>query len=128
PVDRIAEAVALLAEALRRPRLAEGDFDRVRSDRVAKLTTAWAMPGTRANEALNRGLYLPRSRYSKQDTGTVASVSALTLDDVREFHGAHLALGGTLLLAGDLSGVDTTALGEVLLGRPAPAVTPPPPT
>lgn len=128
PVDRIAAAVELLAEALRRPRLAENDFDRVRSDRVAKLTTAWAMPGTRANEALNRGLYLPESRYSKQDTGTVASVSSLTLDDVRAFHAAHLALGGTLLLAGDLSGVDSAALGEILLGQAAPEVTPPAPT
>ena len=51
-MDRIAAAVALLAEALRRPRLAENDFDRVRSDRVAKLTTAWAMPGTRADKCV----------------------------------------------------------------------------
>ncbi|MBS2532494.1 insulinase family protein [Catenulispora sp. NF23] len=128
PVDRIAAAVALLAEALRRPRLAENDFDRVRGDRVAKLTTAWAMPGTRANEALSRGLYLPRSRYSKQDTGTVASVSALTLQDVRDFHAARLAFGGTLLLTGDLSGVDVTGLGEVLLGQAGPEITAPDPT
>jgi len=125
PVDRIAAALELLAEALRRPRLAEADFERVRSDRVAKLTTAWAMPGTRANEALMRGLFLPESRYSKQDTGTVASVSALTVDDVRAFHAAHLSLGGTLLLAGDLEGVDPAALGEILLGQAAPEVTPP---
>ena len=128
PVDRIAAAVELVAEALRRPRLAEADFERVRGDRVAKLTTAWAMPGTRANEALMRGLFLPESRYSKQDTGTVASVSALTLDDVRAFHEAHLAAGGTLLLAGDLEGVDAAALGAVLLGEAAPAVAPAAPT
>jgi predicted Zn-dependent peptidase len=128
PVDRLPAALALLAEALRTPALRQEDFERVQSDRVAKLTTAWAMPGTRANEALQRGLYLPESRYSKQDTGTVASVGALTLDDVRDFHAAHLSLGGTLLLAGDLSGVDAGALGEVLLGAAAPAVTPPPAT
>lgn len=128
PVDRIAAAVALVAEALRRPRLAEADFDRVRQDRVAKLTTAWAMPGTRANEALMRGLYLPESRYSKQDTGTVASVSALTLDDVRAFHAAHLSAGGTLLLAGDLTGVDAAELGEILLGQAAPELAPAVPT
>ncbi|NUR60601.1 MAG: insulinase family protein, partial [Catenulispora sp.] len=128
PVDRIAAAVELVAEALRRPRLAEADFERVRGDRVAKLTTAWAMPGTRANEALMRGLFLPESRYSKQDTGTVASVSALTLDDVRAFHEAHLSAGGTLLLAGDLEGVDAAALGEVLLASAAPAVAPAAPT
>src|SRR5882672_5171111 len=123
PVDRLAEAVALVAEALRGPALNEADFERVRSDRVAKLTTAWAMPGTRANEALMRGLYLPESRYSKQDTGSVASVSALTLDDVKAFHAAHLRAGGTLLLAGDLSGIDIAALGAVLLSDPAPAAT-----
>ncbi|GAA2061194.1 pitrilysin family protein [Catenulispora yoronensis] len=128
PVDRIAAAVTLVAEALRRPRLAEADFDRVRHDRVAKLTTAWAMPGTRANEALMRGLFLPESRYSKQDTGSVASVSALTLDDVRAFHDAHLAAGGTLLLAGDLSEVDVAELGEILLGTAAPAAEPAEPT
>jgi predicted Zn-dependent peptidase len=124
PVDRIAAAVELLAEALRRPLLAQNDFERVRGDRVAKLTTAWAMPGTRANEALMRGLYLPESRYSKQDTGSVASVSSLTLEDVREHHAAHLSLGGTLLLAGDLTGVDAAALGEVLLGQAAPETAP----
>jgi predicted Zn-dependent peptidase len=128
PVDRIAAAVALVAEALRRPRLAQDDFERVRGDRVAKLTTAWAMPGTRANEALMRGLFLPESRYSKQDTGSVASVSALTLDDVRAYHDAHLSAGGTLLLTGDLDGVDIAALGEIVLGRPAPDVTPAAPT
>jgi predicted Zn-dependent peptidase len=128
PVDRIADAVALVAEALRTPALNEADFDRVRADRVAKLTTAWAMPGTRANEALMRGLFLPESRYSKQDTGTVASVSALTLDDVKAFHAARLRVGGTLLLAGDLSGIDVSALGSVLLAEAAPAATPPAPT
>ena len=128
PVDRIAEAVALVAEALRTPALDAADFERVRADRVAKLTTAWAMPGTRANEALMRGLYLPESRYSKQDTGSVASVSALTLDDVKAFHTAHLRHGGTLLVAGDLTGIDVAALGAVLLADQAPAVEPPPPT
>ncbi|NUR31071.1 MAG: insulinase family protein [Catenulispora sp.] len=128
PVDRIAAAVELVAEALRRPLLAPADFERVRSDRVAKLTTAWAMPGTRANEALMRGLFLPESRYSKQDTGSVASVSSLTLDDVRAYHDAHLSAGGTLLLAGDLEGVDTEALGRIVLGDAAPAVTPAAPT
>jgi len=128
PVDRIAAAVELVAEALRRPLLAQADFERVRSDRVAKLTTAWAMPGTRANEALMRGLYLPESRYSKQDTGTVASVGALTLDDVRAYHSAHLLAGGTLLLAGDLADVDVEALGEIVLGQAAPPVEPAAPT
>lgn len=128
PVDRLPAALALLAEALRRPALRQEDFERVRGDRVAKLTTAWAMPGTRANEALQRGLYLPESRYSKQDSGTVASVSALTLDDVRDFHAAHLSLGGTLLLAGDLSGLDVEALGLELLADPAPEPAPAAPT
>lgn len=128
PVDRLPAALALLAEALRRPALREEDFERVRSDRVAKLNTAWAMPGTRANEALQRGLYLPESRYSKQDTGTVASVGALTLDDVRDFHAAHLSLGGTLLLAGDLSGFDITELGRTVLADAAPAPAPAAPT
>lgn len=128
PVDRIAEALALVAEALRTPALNAADFERVRADRVAKLTTAWAMPGTRANEALMRGLFLPESRYSKQDTGSVASVSALTLDDVLAFHTANLRVGGTLLLAGDLTGIDVAALGAVLLAEPAPAVEPPAPT
>jgi predicted Zn-dependent peptidase len=128
PVDRLAEAVALLAEALRRPALREEDFERVRADRVAKITTAWAMPGTRANDALMRGLYLPESRYSKQDNGSVSTVSALTLDDVRSFHAAHLSVGGTLLLAGDLSGVDIRALGSEVLDDAAPAVAPAAPT
>ncbi|MBW8803644.1 MAG: insulinase family protein [Catenulisporales bacterium] len=120
PVDRITAALELVAEALRRPRLADADFERVRGDRVAKLTTAWAMPGTRASEALMRGLYLPESRHSKQDTGSVASVSALTLDDVRAFHAEHLSVGGTLLLAGDLSELDIAALGRILLADSAP--------
>ena len=110
PVDRLPAAVALLAEAVRTPRLADADVARVRDDEAAALRMDWASPGPRADAALRAALY--PGRYARPPHGDPESVAGLTVGDVTAFHAGWLTRPGVLLVAGDLDRLDLDALAE----------------
>jgi predicted Zn-dependent peptidase len=112
PVDRLPAAVALLAEAVRQPRLADEDVIRVRDDEVAALRMDWASPGPRADVALRAALFPADLRYARPPHGDPESVAGLTVADVSAFHAAWLTQPGVLLVAGDLDRLDLDKLGE----------------
>jgi predicted Zn-dependent peptidase len=120
PVDRLPAAVALLAEAVRTPKLADADVARVRDDEAAALRMDWASPGPRADAALRAALY--PGRHARPPHGDPESVAGLSVDDVRTFHTGWLTRPGVLLVAGDLDRLDLAALGEAAFadtGEPA---------
>jgi predicted Zn-dependent peptidase len=113
PVDRLPAAVALLAEAVRTPRLAQTDIDRVRDDEVTGLRMDWADPGPRADAALRADLFGER-RHGRPLHGDPESVAAVTAPDVTGFHHDWFGQPGTLIVTGDLDTVDLDALGAVI--------------
>ncbi|MEV7231790.1 pitrilysin family protein [Polymorphospora sp. NPDC051019] len=110
PVDRLAPAVTLLAEAVRTPRLDPADVERVRDDEVTSLRMYWANPGPRADAALRADLFGAEVRHGRPMDGDPESVAALTVDDITGFHAGWLRRPGTLLVAGDLDRIDLDAL------------------
>jgi predicted Zn-dependent peptidase len=125
PVDRLPAAVALLAEAVRTPRLAAEDAVRVRDDEVSALRMEWASPGPRADAALRAALFPPGERYARPAHGDPESVGNVTVDDVTGFHGAWLTRPAVLLVAGDLDRLDLAGLGAAVNaggGEPVAAV------
>lgn len=125
PIDRLPDAVALLAEAARTPRLDPDDVTRVRDDEVTALRMEWADPGPRADAALRADLFGVAQRHGRPMHGDPDSVAAISADDVVGFHRGWFGQPGTLLVVGDLDRLDIDALGSaVFAGAGAPAADP----
>ncbi|WP_213455154.1 M16 family metallopeptidase [Rhizomonospora bruguierae] len=109
PVERLAEAVALLAEAVRTPLLEPADLERKRDDELTAARMRWANPGPRADAALRGALFT--DRYARPPHGDPESIAVIGAQDVLDFHAAWLTRPGTLLVAGNLDRLDLSALG-----------------
>ncbi|MEQ1727546.1 MAG: pitrilysin family protein [Vicinamibacterales bacterium] len=103
-------AVSLLADMVVRPTLREEDFARVRQLRLHRLIQLKDMPGAVADRAFMRLLY-GQQPYGHTPLGSEASLSALTVDDVRAFHAANVRPSdATLVVTGDCVHVEVEAL------------------
>jgi zinc protease len=128
------KGVSLLADAVRRPRLEEKDFARVKRLALDDLAQSDERPDEVAARVVNRALYGDGHPYAWPVDGTPASVEAITLERVKaeraELVRPDLA---TLLVAGSLSAAETKAALERALGDwkaegPKPPVVPVPAT
>lgn len=78
-------AMALLADIVARPRLAQADFDRVRELRVNRLRQMRDIPSSIADRAFMRLLYGVHP-YGHATIGTERSLCAMSIDAMRDFH------------------------------------------
>jgi len=122
PSDRLAPALALLAEVVREPAFPSREVERLRDQRLNDLLQAKADPARRADEAYLATIYDPASPYARPAGGlrdTVAGIDASVVGPAWEswagFERAALVIGG------DLTGLDLPAILEPLLGDLAPA-------
>ena len=83
-------ALELLADMVRRPRLAEADFERQRSEQKANLTRLLAEPGYLSRVAIAKMVFGEDHPYGRLSHGTTDSLAALTLQDVQDFYDSHL--------------------------------------
>ena len=105
-------AVSLLSDIVVRPTLREDDFARVRQLRLHRLMQLKDMPGAVADRAFMRLLY-GQQPYGHTPLGSEASLSALTVDDVRAFHAANVRPGdATLVVTGDCVHADVESLAR----------------
>jgi len=105
-------AAALFRDVVLRPRLAQSDFERLRTQRLAALESRGDNIRTIAGNAWDRVLYGKGSLLGWPRQGTVESVKALSLQDVRAFHDRHVVpAGARLLVVGDL---DAAAVRDLL--------------
>jgi zinc protease len=94
-------AMALLAEMVTIPNLAEADVERVRKLRLERLRQLRDHAPAVAERALARLLYRDHP-YGHLGLGTEAALEATTLEEIRAFHaGAFEPSGATLVVAGD---------------------------
>jgi zinc protease len=130
PADQLLAATELLAEAVRRPALDDATLTRVRDERLDELALELSQPGARAVMAFGDALFTSDTRYARLDGGDIDSIATLTPDDVRAFHRDRLGpAAATLVLAGDLEGIDVDAVGHALFdGWDTPVAPPPTPT
>lgn len=108
PVTRLAGALPLLAEIVREPAYSEADVSRHVAARLSEIEQAHAHSSALASLAFRRAVFADSSRDSRPSGGGLATVKALTVDQVRQFHSDHWTpQGATLIIAGDLpSGLD----------------------
>jgi zinc protease len=118
-------AVSLLADIVVRPSLREEDFSRVRQLRLHRLMQLRDMPGAVADRAFMRLLY-GQHPYGHTPLGNEASLSSLTVDDVRAYHAANIRPSdATLVIAGDCSHSEVEAAAADLFSGWTGATTAP---
>jgi predicted Zn-dependent peptidase len=126
--EHAADAAALVADVLRRPRLPESELPRLRSDLGRQLAVAQSDPGSQADAAL-AGMAWGDHPFGRAFP-TEQQLAAYTIDDVRRFHAANFGAKRThVYVAGRY---DREALEAALLSAfsdwspgPAPTVDPP---
>lgn len=97
------EGLELVHEICTVPNLAEPDFTRVRQLRLERLRQLRDHPAALADRAFAQLLYGSHP-YAQPGHGTAASMSGLTLEDVRGYHASMFQpTGATLVVAGNLS-------------------------
>lgn len=111
---RLDAAVALLADVLRAPLLADDELQRLREQAMDALRVGARDPGSIAAR-VSRRLYWGAGAYG--GVTTAASLQRITRDDVTGFHRQGYRPDRTLLvLAGDVSPDEGVALAERRLG------------
>jgi predicted Zn-dependent peptidase len=104
PVARLALALPLMADVALRPDFPESELARLRKEALTDLLQARDVPGRIASRALAQAVFGTNHRYGRPEGGDAASISALSVADLRAFHAAHYApASATLVVAGDVT-------------------------
>jgi zinc protease len=83
--------MALLEQRLLHPRFDAADFDRLKKQTLQGIANQVTQPVVVANNAYNKLLYGPNDIMGVPGSGTTASVTSLTLDDVKQFYATNYA-------------------------------------
>jgi len=117
PATRLAPALELLAEVVRRPAFPESEVARLRDERLTDLIQAKADPRRRADEAYVSAIYAPSSPYHRPAGGTAETVGALTVGDLRALHGrSYTPDHAAMVIAGDVDPDEVVRIAEGLFG------------
>jgi predicted Zn-dependent peptidase len=120
--DRLAPAVELLAEMLLTPTFPPHEVERLRDQRMNEVLQAYADPRRRAAIAFDEAIYTTDSAYRRLLGGSRATVPGLDPDVLRTRHAAWMDPSRTtIVVGGDLAGVDVRGVVEPLLGAAIPA-------
>lgn len=109
--------LALLAEMIREPRFDPGEFERLKSERLADILQSRADPGRLADESFLLHAYADDVPYRRLSAGTPETVGTLSRDDVVGFHATHYRPGlAHLVVAGSFEEAAVAASVERHLG------------
>lgn len=96
------ETLALVEEAISTPKFDPKDFERIKRQMLEGLIYEHQTPSWLASQATRQVLY-GDTVYGRSSSGTLESVTALTLDDVKQFYNRYYTPKGTqVLIVGDL--------------------------
>jgi zinc protease len=118
PAARLEPALELLAEVVEHPTFPESEVERIRDERLNDILQARADPRRRAEEAFTETLYAEGSPYRRPSAGLPETVRELDRERLDAAWRRGLAPERmTLVVGGDLSGLDVPAIAERLMGR-----------
>jgi zinc protease len=121
PAARLEAGLELLAEVALRPTFPEAEVERLRDERLNDLLQAEADPRRRADEVFTDTIYTGGSPYHRPSGGRRETVSGLDAARLRNAYERGLDPNrATLVVGGDLSGIDVKAIVDRLLGRWGP--------
>jgi zinc protease len=118
PRSRFGPALALLAEMVAEPAFPAEEVDRLRDERMNDLMQAWSDPRRRAERVFPETIYGADTPYRRPLGGVSETVRTIDRDAVAARHAQLVdASTATLVVAGDLAGIDFERLAEDALGR-----------
>jgi predicted Zn-dependent peptidase len=110
-------ALDLLRQILTEPAFPQTEVARQVRTRLAEIDQERAVPSARAGLEFLRTFYAPDDRSSRPTGGSRQSVATITRDDVVALHAEHVvAAGVTMVVAGDLAGIDVPSIVDTALG------------
>lgn len=80
------EVLALVKEILLEPRWDEKEFERIKSSAINSIQQSNANPNAIASRVFNEVLYGKDHIFSKPTSGTMESVSSITLEDLKDYY------------------------------------------
>jgi zinc protease len=117
PAARLEPAMNLLAEVALHPTFPDAEVERLRDERLNDLLQAEADPRRRADEAFTATIYTGGSPYRRPSGGTRDTVEGLDAGRLRAAWQRGLdPARATLVVGGDLSGIDVHAIADRLFG------------
>ncbi|XVX21304.1 M16 family metallopeptidase [Actinomycetota bacterium] len=131
PSRNLADALEILRQVLAEPAFPEDEVRRMIRSRLAEIEQERALAPHRAMREFIATHFDPAERASRPSAGRPETVSAITREDLVDFHARHVGPeGATVVVAGDLTDVDLPALATATLGewRPPLHVVPQLPT
>jgi zinc protease len=115
--DRIAAAMALVAEVIRQPSFPEREVERLKQERLAELLQQQTEPRGLADDMFSRFAYARDSRYALPDAGVETTVGGLTRRAVAEFYRTRYAPETTtLIIVGDIAHDTARAVASEAFG------------
>jgi len=131
--EDVETVLGLAADVIRAPTFPDAEVITRRGEVVTAIRQDEDNPATVATDALYERLFPDGHPYGRRTKGSIASVEALTRDDLVQFHRTHFTPSGMLaVIVGDLDpgkGVDLAAraFGDWGSDRRADATVPPAP-
>lgn len=111
------QALNIMARVLQHPVFPEEIFAREKARVIASLKEAETKPEYIAGRAFNKAVYGAHP-YAQQVSGEVASVGALSSQDLKDFYRAHYgAKGAVVAIMGDVSRAQAEAIAQQLTGE-----------
>ena len=97
-----------------KPKFKEDDFQRIKSQALVELKQQQERPAYIAKKAFYQALY-GQHPYAHLSSGSIETVSALTLDDIKQFYQQYYgAKNAILVIVGDLTEVQAHHIAEKL--------------
>lgn len=110
------KAFSLLTLALTKPRFDARPVERIRAQMIAGLKSALQDPDTIAARAWYKAVF-PAHPYGRPNGGTLASVKAITIEDLKEFTTRYLARKSLVVgVAGDITGEELSRRLDQIFG------------
>ena len=120
--------LAIAAEKLFEPKFDAGDFARLKAQTIEGIRQAEKNAGTVADTTRGLLLYGEANAFAHPNTGTIDSVAALSVDDVRAFYAANYSPSiADMIVVSDL-GADEIVAKLERFERWMPKAVPPAPT
>ncbi|HMM95435.1 pitrilysin family protein [Phycicoccus sp.] len=129
PQAHLPTAARLVTEALATPVFPEPEVRRILRSRLAEIEQERASAAHRAAREVARTMWDPADRASRPAAGSAETIGRITREAVAEHHALRVGpRGATVVLAGDLSGLDPLSVLDATLGQwEAPRQVPAPP-
>jgi zinc protease len=125
--ENLDETLALLKIKLFQPAFLQQDFDRIKQSLVQQLLQRKNNPSVLASRVVEELLYGPENVVSLPASGTVQSINAISLDDVKQFYQQYYSPSmANLVIVGDIDEQKITRRLAFLTQWPAKAYQIPP--